>query len=153
MGLFATGVTVVTANAQPPHGMTANAFTSVSKQPPLVLVCVDREAVMHERIQSAATFGVSVLSAGQEHLARYFADRLRPNGAAQFAPVEWSPGPLTGAPLLRGALAWLECGLTDAYVVGDHSIFIGSVLGLSRGAGQDALLFYGGQFHQLGGSA
>jgi flavin reductase (DIM6/NTAB) family NADH-FMN oxidoreductase RutF len=149
MGLFATGVTVLTAAGDQPHGMTANAFASVSKDPPLVLVCVDRAAVMHERIQSAGSFGISVLNAGQQDLARYFADRQRPSGMAQFATVDWVPGPVTGVPLLGGALAWLECALCDAYVAGDHSIFIGSVLDLARGTGRDALLFFGGRYRQL----
>jgi flavin reductase (DIM6/NTAB) family NADH-FMN oxidoreductase RutF len=149
MGLFATGITVLTAASDPPHGMTANAFASVSKDPALVLVCIDREAVMHQRILSAGTFGVSVLGSRQEHLARYFADRMRPEGMAQFAAVEWAPGQRTGTPLLVGALAWLECTLVDAYAAGDHSIFVGSVLTLARGSERNALLFYGGHFRQL----
>jgi flavin reductase (DIM6/NTAB) family NADH-FMN oxidoreductase RutF len=149
MGLFATGVTVVTAAGERPHGMTANAFASVSKEPPLILVCVDREAVMHERIQATGAFGVSVLTGTQEHLARYFADRRRPQGLAQFAPLQWAPGRMTGAPLLSGALAWIECGLRDAYTVGDHSIFIGAVLDLAPGTDRGALLFFGGRFWQL----
>jgi flavin reductase (DIM6/NTAB) family NADH-FMN oxidoreductase RutF len=149
LGLFATGVTVVTASARQPHGMTANAFSSVSKEPPLVMVCVDRDAVMHQRLVDAGSFAVSVLAAGQEPLARYFANRLRPTGPAQFAPVEWVPGQQTGAPLLRGALAWLECGLQDVFLAGDHSIFVGTVLDLSCSSQRDALLFYGGRFRQL----
>lgn len=149
MGLFATGVTVVTAAGEVPHGMTANAFTSVSKDPALVLVCIDQAAVMHERILEAGSFAVSVLAADQEHLARYFADNLRPLGFAQFAPVDWAPGACTGAPLITGAVAYLECGLCEAYVAGDHSIFIGSVLGVSRGTDRNALLFYGGGFRRL----
>jgi flavin reductase (DIM6/NTAB) family NADH-FMN oxidoreductase RutF len=121
----------------------------VSKEPPLVLVCVDRTAVMHQRILSARSFAVSVLAGRQEHLARYFADRLRPVGPAQFDCVQWAPGEVTGAPLLVGALAWLECGLDGAYTAGDHSIFVGSVLSISRAAEQEALLFYSGGFRQL----
>src|SRR5262249_53252679 len=128
---------------------TANAFTSVSKEPPLVLVCVDREAVMHGRILAAEAFAISVLSAAQEHLARYFADRLRPNGLAQFAPVEGTPGPRTGAPLLAGAVAWLECDLQEVHVAGDHSIFVGSVLNLTRTTERSALLFFGGRFCEV----
>ena len=149
LGLFATGVTVVTAASGQPHGMTANAFSSVSKDPPMVLVCVDRDAVMHERLCTAGSFAVSVLAAGQEHVARYFANRLRPTGPAQFAPVDWVAGGRTGAPLLLGSLAWLECSLQDVFLAGDHSIFVGTVLELSRGAQRDALLFYSGRFRQL----
>jgi flavin reductase (DIM6/NTAB) family NADH-FMN oxidoreductase RutF len=148
MGQFATGITVLTAAGERWHGMTANAFTSVSLQPPLVLCCVSRTARMHDAITSAGCFGVSMLGAGQRDLARYFADRRRPNGAAQFDLVDWIPGPRTGSPLLAGALAWLECELTSAYEGGDHSIFLGHVLNACRGHGSEALVFYGGAFHQ-----
>ena len=146
LGSFATGVTVVTAAHEQPHGMTANAFTSVSKDPPLVLVCVDRSAVMHERMTGAGTFAVSVLAARQEPLARYFADRRRPTGEAEFDPVAWTYGRWTGAPLLRGALAWLECDLWDAHSAGDHSIFIGSVVSLACSTDPEALVFYRGRY-------
>jgi flavin reductase (DIM6/NTAB) family NADH-FMN oxidoreductase RutF len=149
LGLFATGVTVVTAAANEPHGMTANAFASVSKSPPLVLVCVDQAATMHAKIRAARAFGVSVLAACQEDVARHFADRLRPDGLAQFDRVAWAPGRCTGAPLLSGALAWLECRLVEAYRSGDHSIFVGSVVELERGADDGALVFFGGKFRAL----
>lgn len=71
--------------------MTANAFSSVSLDPPLVLCCVNRKARMHSAIVSAGSFAVSVLRADQEHLAMYFADRSRPNGQAQFDGVSWAP--------------------------------------------------------------
>lgn len=151
MGCFATGVTVMTVATDVPHGMTANAFASVSKEPPLVLICVDRDATMHQRVLDAGTFAVSVLSGSQTPLARYFANRLRPHGFAQFAGVRWAPGRHTRAPLLDGAVAWLECELSDAYVAGDHSIFVGTVLDLARCPDIDALLFYRGDFHQIGG--
>jgi len=81
-GLFATGITVITAGGDMPHSMTANAFTSVSLDPPLVLVCVDRDARLHESILAAKSFAVSVLGAGQADLAKHFADRSRPAGLA-----------------------------------------------------------------------
>jgi flavin reductase len=159
-GRFATGITVVTANRtaagtaptptpERPHGMTANSFTSVSLDPPLFLVCVLRSALMHEAILSSGAFAVSVLSGRQEHLARYFASRHRPRDEHEFDLVEWTPGRHTGAPLVLGALAWLECRLAATYDGGDHSIFVGSVLDLGRGPGQEALLFFGGQFHRI----
>ena len=149
MGMFATGVTVVTAMTDTPHGMTANAFTSVSKDPPLVLVCVDRGATMHERILQSGAFAVSVLAGCQEKLARYFADSLRPTGFEQFEHVPWASGRHTGAPLLGGAVAWLECRLHESHTAGDHSVFIGSVLDLSRSAEANALLFYSGGFQRI----
>lgn len=149
MARFATGVTVLTAGGERCHGMTANAISSVSLDPPLVLCCVARTARLHETITAAGGFAVSVLAAGQADLARYFADKKRPAGAAQFTGVDWLPGPRTGAPLLSGALSWLECDLTAAYEGGDHSIFLGSVLTAELGPDGSALLFHDGGFRRL----
>lgn len=149
MSQFASGITVITAGGEHAHGMTANAFTSVSLDPPLVLCCVARNARIHEAILRARNFGVSVLGADQEDLARYFADRLRPHGPAQFDVIDCLPGPNTGAPLLSGSLAWLECELIRVHHGGDHSIFLGKVLAASRGSGRHALLYFGGGFHQV----
>jgi flavin reductase len=147
-GRFATGVTVVAAGSQVPQGMTANSFTSVSIDPPLILVCVNRNAAIHQTVLDSGSFAVSMLSAGQEHVARYFADRSRPRGAEEFGAVGWSPGPGTGAPILHGALAWLDCTLAASYDGGDHAIFVGQVLASGCGpAHDDALLFYRGGFH------
>jgi flavin reductase (DIM6/NTAB) family NADH-FMN oxidoreductase RutF len=148
-GTFATGVTVVTVGGRMPHGMTANSFASVSLEPPLILVCVDRDALMHERLVSAGSFGISVLGADQEHVARHFASRWRGNGLAQSDPVDWVPGGRTGAPLIGSALAWLECGLWQTYDGGDHSIFVGNLLTIERQHAREALLFFGGRFHRL----
>jgi flavin reductase (DIM6/NTAB) family NADH-FMN oxidoreductase RutF len=147
MSHFATGITVLTAGGDHSHGMTANAFTSVSLDPPMVLCCIARTAQMHEAILRTRSFGVNVLSADQEPVARYFASRNRPKGIAQFDQVDWISGPRTGAPLIAGSLAWLECELAQVYHGGDHSIFLGSVLDASRRSGE-ALLFFGGGFHQ-----
>ncbi|MBV2156609.1 flavin reductase family protein [Kitasatospora sp. SUK 42] len=149
MARFATGITVLTTGGERVHGMTANAFSSVSLEPPLVLCCVARSAVMHDAIATTRSFAVSVLGGEQEHLARYFADRSRPHGAAQFAGVDWRPGPFTGAPLLSDSLAWLECKLTEQYDGGDHSIFLGEVLATGRAGGRQALLFYDGRYHRV----
>ncbi|MFI5929080.1 flavin reductase family protein [Micromonospora sp. NPDC051543] len=147
-GTFATGVTVVTVGGELVHGMTANSFTSVSLEPPLVLVCVERQAVMHRSLMGVGTFGVSVLAADQEHIARYFASRGRPLGPAQFDEVDWRPGRVTGAPLLDGALTRFECRLLRCYDGGDHSIFLGAVLSLERCVDAEALLFLNGRFHR-----
>lgn len=149
MSRFATGVTVITVGGEHAHGMTANSFTSVSLDPPLVLCCVSRTAIMHEAITGAKRFAVSVMGAEQEQTARYFADKRRPRGVSQFDAVDWLPGPRTGAPLLSGALAWLECELEQWHDGGTHTIFLGRVLSCLRGAGTQALLFYGSAFHQI----
>ncbi|MEU2249392.1 flavin reductase family protein [Streptomyces sp. NPDC019224] len=148
-GRFATGITVVTAGRGEPRGMTANSFTSVSLSPPQVLVCVMRDASMHEVILEHHAFVVSVLSDRQERLARHFADSRRPRGAQEFASVDATPGPATGVPVLDGALAWFECELSAVYDGGDHSIFLGEVLNVGHGADEDALLFYAGAFRRL----
>ncbi|WP_232237856.1 MULTISPECIES: flavin reductase family protein [Actinoalloteichus] len=146
MSWFATGVVVLTVGGDHVHGMTANAFSSVSLHPPLALCCVAHDATMHAAITATGSFGVSVLAAEQKDTARHFADRRRPRGLAQFDAVDWLPGPCTGAPLLAGALAWLECELTESFPGGDHSIFVGAVLAATRGSGDSGLLFFGGGY-------
>jgi flavin reductase (DIM6/NTAB) family NADH-FMN oxidoreductase RutF len=148
MSRFATGVTVLTVGAEHIHGMTANAFSSVSLQPPSVLCCVSHRAVMFRAITEAGHFGVSIMGVEQEGVARHFADKGRELGPAQFTDIGWTPGTRTGAPLLAGSLAWLECEVTAAYESGDHSIFVGQVLDARLGSGEEGLLFFGGGFHQ-----
>jgi flavin reductase (DIM6/NTAB) family NADH-FMN oxidoreductase RutF len=149
-GMFATGVTVITATADAGvHGMTANSFTSVSLRPPLVLVCVLRSGTMHQAILDGKAFGISVLSSRQRTLAQYFAGR-RPHDSQEFDVVDWRPGACTGVPIIGDALAWMECRLDSVYDGGDHSIFLGAVLDLGRSAAADALLFFGGEYRQLG---
>ncbi|WP_433394206.1 flavin reductase family protein [Micromonospora sp. KLBMP9576] len=144
-GIFATGVTVVTVGGTRPHGMTANSFASVSLDPPLVLVCVDRGAVMHSCLDTATAFGISVLTAGQARLARYFADPHRPVGADEFAQVAMVAGERTGVPLIADALAWFECELWRRYDGGDHTIVVGRLLAAEQPRDAEALLFHEGQ--------
>ncbi len=152
MSRFATGVTVLTTGGEHPHGMTANALTSVSLDPPLVLCCVAQTARLHAAVDETKAFAVSILGCDQLELARYFADKQRPTGGAQFHGVDCRVGDHTGALLLGGAVAWLECAVVDAHVSGDHTIFVGAVLGcgsdLDPTAG--ALSFYGGSYHRVG---
>jgi flavin reductase len=148
MSLFATGVVVLTVGGEHIHGMTANSFSSVSLRPPLVLCCVAKTAIMHRAIRTAGHFATSVLRADQESYARYFAHRDRPLGRAQFDVGAWRPGSHTGAPLLRDCLAWVECSLSDAYEAGDHSVFIGEVLGSGRTDGAGGLLFFDGGYQR-----
>jgi flavin reductase (DIM6/NTAB) family NADH-FMN oxidoreductase RutF len=89
---------------------------------------------------------VSVLAADQEQVARHFADRGRPRGLAQFAGLCWRPAPAGGAPLLAGAIAWLECELAEMHPGGDHSIVLGRVLSIGSEPARDALLFFGGRY-------
>ncbi|MER7012730.1 flavin reductase family protein [Saccharopolyspora sp. NPDC000359] len=146
LGKFATGVAVVTAGPERPRGMTVNAFTSVSLDPPTILVCVQRSSSMHEAILANDAFAVSVLSAEQEWIARHFANRARPRGDGEFAAIEWVTGRRTGVRLIANAVAWLECRRATVYEGGDHSIVLGSVVALECGAVSEPLLFFGGGY-------
>ncbi|MET9413628.1 flavin reductase family protein [Streptomyces klenkii] len=151
LGSFPTGITVMTAGRDLPCGMTANSFTSVSLEPPLVLVCVSRTAAMHDVVLEEKAFALSVLSVSQEQVARRFADRSRPRGRREFEGVAIQQGGHTGAPVLLGSLAWFECGLAAVYEGGDHSVLLGSVLDAGRAPTEEALLFYKGAFRRVEG--
>ncbi|MFL6140067.1 MAG: flavin reductase family protein [Frankiaceae bacterium] len=148
-GTFATGVTVVTTGGTEPHAMTANSFTSVSLDPPLVLVSVDRRALMHHALPATGLFAVSVLAADQEEVARHFADPTRTRGVTEFDTVDWLPGRCSGVPLIQGALAQFECELWRTYDGGDHSIFVGRLLSADWRSDDEALLFLNGRFRRL----
>jgi flavin reductase len=151
IGLFATGVTVVTTvDDGTLHGMTANAFASVSLDPLLVLVCVDRAAGLHERLPRSEQFAVTVLSAGQERESVWFADPGRPTGSAMFAEVAWRPAPVSGSPVLDAGLAYVDCRVTAIHEGGDHSIFVGEVVDLGRLRGEQPLIWYAGRYRGLG---
>ncbi|CCH32114.1 flavin reductase family protein [Actinosynnema sp. NPDC047251] len=151
MARLVTGVVVITVGGRHAHGMTANAFTSLSLDPPLVLCCVAHSARTHAALTAERRFAVSVLTADQEPVARYFADKSRPSGEAQFRGVDWEAGAHTGAPVVANAAAWLECALVDAHDAGDHTIFIGEVLATGHGPDDSALLFHHGRFRHLPG--
>ena len=148
MSRFATGVTVFTTAGEHAHAMTANAFTSVSCDPPLVLGCVAQSARMHELLAPGACLGVSILSVDQEPIARHFADRRRPLGWHQFHDLSWWCGQRTGVPLLAGAAAWLECRVEAVHPGGDHGIVVAQVLACGEGA-PGALTFVDGTFRPL----
>lgn len=153
MSRFATGVTVLTTcgNGDPPHAMTANAFTSVSLDPPLILGCVARNAYMHNLLGPGSRLGVSILSADQEDVARWFASNSRPRGWRQFDFLSWWCGRTTGVPLLAGAAAWLECEVRHSFPGGDHAIVVAEVLDCSQGK-PSCLAFVEGTFTPLGRS-
>jgi flavin reductase (DIM6/NTAB) family NADH-FMN oxidoreductase RutF len=141
MGRFATGVTVLTVNGpgDRPLGMTASSLASVSLVPPLVSVCVDHEAELHDAILAAPVFVVNILESRQEVLSRRFADRHED----RFDGVGYHRSP-AGEVLLDGALAHLECDRFASYPAGDHSIIIGRVIGGSTGEGRPLLYYRGG---------
>lgn len=141
MGHFATGVTVVTASGpEGPVGMTANAVASLSLDPLLLLVCFDRDARTLPVIEEVGRFGVNVLAAGQEELARRFASKL--GEAEKFSGVPHSLH--DGIPVLEGTLAWVGCSLRELIPGGDHTIGIGAVEAAEAGSGEPLLWYRGG---------
>ena len=131
LGHLATGVTVVSTvdNAGQRHGMTVNSLTSVSLNPLLVLFCCERDASLHEPLLESGRWAVSLLSSAQEDVSRWFTQRER-HGTDQFAELAVRAGQHTAAPLLNGALGWLECRTWATYDGGDHTIVVGEVLDL-----------------------
>lgn len=144
MGLFATGVTVITARSgEETRGMTANAVTSVSLEPLLLLVCIDRRARMAGLIVEAERFAVNILRADQEPLSRHFAGRPDPDLAPHFDE-------LAGAPILAESMASLVCAIDRVLDGGDHLIVLGRVEALRRADDSSGpLLYYHGKYRQL----
>jgi flavin reductase (DIM6/NTAB) family NADH-FMN oxidoreductase RutF len=152
VGAFATGVTVVTTRGEEhDYGMTANAFTSVSLDPPLVLVCVMADSEGSGHIQRNGCFAVNILEASQEPLSRYFASRERPRGRDAFREVAHTTA-VSGSPILTGAVAYLDCRNHTTHRAGDHEIFIGEVLELGFDAEPEPLVFHGGRYRPIGRS-
>jgi flavin reductase (DIM6/NTAB) family NADH-FMN oxidoreductase RutF len=144
LGRFASGVTVITvetAHAEV-HGMTANAFCSVSLRPPLVLVCIDHLAETYLHIRERRQFGVSVLKAEQEALSEFFADPERDHDAAYRLGIRYRPM-RSGTPVLQDALANLDCSVVHDYEGGDHTIFVGEVREVIVAEGAPLLYFRG----------
>lgn len=144
LGMFATGVTVVTARDA--HGkwvgLTANSFNSVSLTPPLVLWSLSRSAGAMAAFRAGSHYAVNILSADQQALAVQFASK----GRDRFACVAFTPG-ASGAPLLEGAAATFECFNRSRYDEGDHVIFVGEVERCHHRPGASPLLFHGGRFY------
>lgn len=149
MGHFATGVTVITTrHGAANHGMTANAVCSVSLDPLLLLVCVDKKAHTHRFLESSRIFAVNILSEEQEHLSRWFANDERVNAADPFGGVPYRVG-TTGAPLIEGCVAHLECRVAAQYDAGDHTIFLGQVEHAAIDGERRPLLFFKGRYTRL----
>lgn len=145
-GQFATGITIVTtvAGDGSPQGMTANSFTSVSLEPPMVLVCVDlRAGRMLECFEQAGRFAVNILAEAQKELSNRFARQ----GLDRFEGVSFEQG-TSGMPLLPGSLATMECIIRQSVDAGDHRILLGEVTGAAIQAGVP-LLYYGSGYRLL----
>jgi flavin reductase (DIM6/NTAB) family NADH-FMN oxidoreductase RutF len=142
---YPTGVTVVTAPGQDgPSGATANAVTSLSLDPPLMLACLDRGSRTLTSVRAAGRFGVNALAAGQDGLARQFAGKQAE--PEKWQGVEWSES--GGIPRLAGALMWVACELRDEIEGGDHVILTGSVIDAQSADGHP-LLFHRGNYRDL----
>lgn len=141
---FATGVAVATTGSgESAHGATVSAFTFVSWEPPLVSICVRHGSSLLGRLREHRAFAVNVLGGDQTRLARHFADRCRPAGAAQFDGVAWVPAAETGVPLLLGAVSWLVCHAVREIAMGDHQFVLASVATATAGEGVPLLYFDG----------
>ena len=142
LGRFASGITVVTTVVDgKTHGMTANAFVSVSLEPPLVLVSVANKAHMHGYLQQSGRYGVSVLTATQEAHSQHFAGFGAPDLQPEFVEVD-------GIPLLAESLAHLIVTVTDAHLAGDHTLYIGQVEYVKWWDGEP-LLYFQGRYERL----
>jgi flavin reductase (DIM6/NTAB) family NADH-FMN oxidoreductase RutF len=126
-----------------PAGLTVDSLVSLSLEPPLLGIALRRHAALHELLREAGAFAVSILASDQEHLAQHFARGVPPIGL--WTGIETRDGEL-GAPLLEGALGWVECRLGSEHPVGDHTIFVGEVVSANRGPGREALIHLRGKY-------
>lgn len=145
LGRFATGVTVVTAldSSGADRGMTVSAFSSLSLDPPMILMCIERTSSMHDLLSTVDYFAVNILSATQEPLARRFAE----TGAQRFTGIGYGHGQ-TGVPVLNDVLAHVECRRVATHEGGDHTIIVGATETAEVHDGSP-ILYYRGGFAQL----
>ena len=143
---FATGVAVLTVSDQAggPHGLTVNSFTSVSADPPLVLVCIDNSCTLLPFFESASHFGLSFLEERQQDISMRFA--FVPE--RRFDGVNWSSTP-NGIPVIDGVLGWMECRIEQRVQAGDHRILIGEVVGAEIRLEELPLVYYGSGYRRL----
>ncbi|MBV7503678.1 flavin reductase family protein [Bacillus sp. sid0103] len=142
MGKFATGVTVIVTDVEGDvHGMTANAFMSVSLSPKLVVISIAEKARIMEKIKQSQTFSVNILAADQQEISMIFAGQIK-------EPREVIFDHLDGKPVLAGAVAQIACVVSAEHVEGDHTLFIGRVTDIKL-EDADPLLFYSGRYRTL----
>jgi flavin reductase (DIM6/NTAB) family NADH-FMN oxidoreductase RutF len=142
MGKFATGVTVIATDVDGDvHGMTANAFMSVSLDPKLVVISIGEKARILEKIKQSRTFSVNILAADQQELSMIFAGQLKEHREVEFDTLD-------GKPVLKGAVAQIACEVSAEHLEGDHTLFIGRVTDIHL---EDAepLVFYSGKYRAL----
>lgn len=150
MGSFATGVTIITVDLDGEvHGMTANAFASVSLDPLLVLVCVDHSTRTHAHLQAKKRFGINVLCENQRAISEYYARPDRDHVRAETEAGARFERTGHGTPMLLGAMTYLECRLHSAQAAGDHTVFIAEVEDVVVRTGEP-LLFFRGEYRKVG---
>jgi flavin reductase (DIM6/NTAB) family NADH-FMN oxidoreductase RutF len=150
MGCFATGVTIVTLDLDGEvHGMTANAFASVSLDPLLLLVCVDHSARTHAHMHAKKRFGINILAEDQRVISEYYARPVHTHEHAEEEAGARFDRTAQGTPILNGALAYLECRLQSAEEAGDHTIFIAEVEDVVVRQGEP-LLYFRGRYRKIG---
>ena len=145
-GLFATGVAVLTTRAPEgaPHGITINSFSSLSLDPPLVMVAIDHECTFLNVFETSGFYAVNILREDQVDLSVRFAEL--PEG--RFTGVDWHPG-VTGSPLIEGVLGVLDCRTVEVLDAGDHRVLIGEAVEVGIGEGRP-LVFFGSEYTRLG---
>jgi flavin reductase len=147
MRRFPSGVAVVTVDADGERvGLTVGTLVSLSLEPPLVGISIAREAALHELLREAGGFAVSLLAADQEAVAQHFARGVPP--IAHWHGIPYREG-TRGAPLIEGALGWLECGLWAEWPVGDHTFFAGEVLESELGLARPPLIYLDRRYRPL----
>ncbi len=149
LGQFATGITIVTTTlpSGEPWAMTANSFTSISLDPPIVMVAVSHGPTTNEAIRRSGAFAVNILRADQIELSRRYSRRERPPD--QFADLELRRE-VTGAPIIEGSLGWVDCRLTDLTEQGDHTVFFGTVQAIDLSDRlDDPLLYYNSTYVRI----
>jgi flavin reductase len=152
MGSYPTGVTVLTASTpEGPRGMTANAVTSLSLDPLLILACVKRGSRFAGTLGAVEGFAVNILAEQQSRVATWFASPARFTGGGEFDGLEWRPSRDMGAPLLDDVAAHLDCRIADVLDRGDHTIVLGEVIDGSADPAARPLVWLAGRYTRLGG--
>lgn len=146
LGNLAAGVTIVTTVGEDgkPYGLTATAFTSVSLDPPLVLVCIDKRSESHPHVLGKRIFAVNLLASGQETLSNRFAV----SGGDKFADLDTNRA-FTGAPLLRDTLGYVDCTVVNTVDAGDHTVFIGQVEAADIRDGAEPLVYFRSAYRRI----
>lgn len=144
-GRFATGVTIASVldSQRMPHGLTVSSFTSVSLEPPLLLICLGHAVTCIDLFRASEYFGINILAEDQQSLSERFARK----GEDRFNGLAWHPG-ATGVPLLDGALATIECGVHQRFTSGDHDILVAEMVGMEVFEGEP-LIYYASGYRRL----